>query len=794
MIYLTFTRQLFYHKRLNNHHHLLLLQSQINRHFTHSINPSDHHHHQQQQQQQHLEQCHHLLLNRIKSFSVLPTASLNYQTLTSLGFINKNKASSHLIRSLSQSFSSSILHTLSSQHKDTGRLDNQISNLISDLKDLVINNSGSGDNVRIGQSHDLITQLDHSILSHFISWVSSNHHQPQSIQNSNRSSCHLNLQSLFDSTSRLVDIKRPHELYPDSRRFKRQIHLHIGPTNSGKTYAGLRALHGAHTGVYAGPLRLLAHEVFSRFNQGKISDDLPARQCNLLTGEEQRIVGQSVGLTSCTVEMISTKQFYDVVVIDEIQMISDRQRGDAWTQAFLGVQSKQIHLCGEESVLELIRDLTDSCGDQLILHRYNRLTPLKVSDSSLAGDLTRLRPGDCLVTFSRQNIYSLRRSIQSVTDLRVGIAYGALPPEVREKEAQMFNIGSDPSEQDAYDVLVGSDAIGMGLNLKIKRVIFESLHKYDGKSQIRLSSSQIKQIAGRAGRFGLHSKQHQPVKTKINTTTNSSNQTTLTNISDGVFDQNDHHLEGVGEVLTLQESDMELLRSSMEEPIQPIRRATIKAPFSTIEGLSRLLPDQTSYSTLLRLRRSLTITSPNFVIGDEQSAIEIADSVGSEGSLSLLEKDLFCNSPCNSRNLLLNSAIRAWARKHGERGEVNLGEWLKLEGFERTMRVVRENMLKINEMKKLLNETDKILKKRKLDESFIKSDDDQDDGEFTVKMKIRRLESDQNEAIKRLESIHKCLVLYLWLSFRLPESFRSFKECLDLKSQCEEVLSIGLKF
>ncbi|KAI8461018.1 P-loop containing nucleoside triphosphate hydrolase protein, partial [Phakopsora pachyrhizi] len=574
--------------------------------------------------------------------------------------------------------------------------------------------------------------LDHSILSHFISWVSSNHHQPQSIQNSNRSSCHLNLQSLFDSTSRLVDIKRPHELYPDSRRFKRQIHLHIGPTNSGKTYAGLRALHGAHTGVYAGPLRLLAHEVFSRFNQGKISDDLPARQCNLLTGEEQRIVGQSVGLTSCTVEMISTKQFYDVVVIDEIQMISDRQRGDAWTQAFLGVQSKQIHLCGEESVLELIRDLTDSCGDQLILHRYNRLTPLKVSDSSLAGDLTRLRPGDCLVTFSRQNIYSLRRSIQSVTDLRVGIAYGALPPEVREKEAQMFNIGSDPSEQDAYDVLVGSDAIGMGLNLKIKRVIFESLHKYDGKSQIRLSSSQIKQIAGRAGRFGLHSKQHQPVKTKINTTTNSSNQTTLTNIS-------------VGEVLTLQESDMELLRSSMEEPIQPIRRATIKAPFSTIEGLSRLLPDQTSYSTLLRLRRSLTITSPNFVIGDEQSAIEIADSVGSEGSLSLLEKDLFCNSPCNSRNLLLNSAIRAWARKHGERGEVNLGEWLKLE-------------------------------------------------EFTVKMKIRRLESDQNEAIKRLESIHKCLVLYLWLSFRLPESFRSFKECLDLKSQCEEVLSIGLKF
>ena len=39
---------------------------------------------------------------------------------------------------------------------------------------------------------------------------------------------------------------------------------------------------------------------------------------------------------ACTVEMLSTEKRLDVVVIDEIQMIGDRQRGAAWTRALLG--------------------------------------------------------------------------------------------------------------------------------------------------------------------------------------------------------------------------------------------------------------------------------------------------------------------------------------------------------------------------------------------------------------------------------------------------------------------------
>ena len=47
-----------------------------------------------------------------------------------------------------------------------------------------------------------------------------------------------------------------------------------------------------------------------------------------------------------------------------------------------------------------------------------------------------------------------------------------------------------------FDVLVASDAIGMGLNLNISRIIFSTLKKFDGESFRDLTISEIKQIAG----------------------------------------------------------------------------------------------------------------------------------------------------------------------------------------------------------------------------------------------------------------------------------------------------------
>ena len=55
----------------------------------------------------------------------------------------------------------------------------------------------------------------------------------------------------------------------------------------------------------------------------------------------------------------------------------------------------------------------------------------------------------------------------------------------------MFNDASSD-----FDVLVASDAIGMGLNLNISRIIFSTMRKFDGIEMRDLMVPEIKQIAG----------------------------------------------------------------------------------------------------------------------------------------------------------------------------------------------------------------------------------------------------------------------------------------------------------
>lgn len=310
--------------------------------------------------------------------------------------------------------------------------------------------------------------------------------------------------SLSDSTANILrnireatDFSHPAEWFPSARSIKRKIIMHVGPTNSGKTHQALQALAAAKTGCYAGPLRLLAHEIWDRLNKGQIvpagftldpsaaagdnggTDLLDGcvptappvltkdhnerfmRACNLITGEEHRIVAEDA-LVSCTVEMLSFVRFVDVAVVDEIQMIADPARGSGWTAAVLGLCAKEIHLCGEETAVEVIKDLVKETGDELIVNRYQRLTPLHVAAKSLGGDFRRIEKGDCVVSFSRSGIFTLKRKIEEATNLRCAVAYGRLPPEIRSEQAALFN---DPNS--GFDVIVGSDAIGMGLNLYV---------------------------------------------------------------------------------------------------------------------------------------------------------------------------------------------------------------------------------------------------------------------------------------------------------------------------------------
>lgn len=272
-------------------------------------------------------------------------------------------------------------------------------------------------------------------------------------------------------------------LHVPARKIRRVVTYHMGPTNSGKTYQAIQALCSAKKGCYLAPLRLLASELYDTMNQkGTVT--------TLLTGEE---IIEKVGAThySSTIEMAKLHEPFDCCVIDEIQMIADPQRGWAWTRALINIMSPEIHICGDGSVLNLIEAILKMTGDELVIKTYERMTELVAEDRPIT--MKELKKGDAVIVFSRRNALKYKAELEKM-NFKVSVIYGMLSPEVRREQARKF-------DEEITDIIVSTDAIAMGMNLPVRRIVFTSFSKFIDNKEIFLTVSELKQISGRAGRF-----------------------------------------------------------------------------------------------------------------------------------------------------------------------------------------------------------------------------------------------------------------------------------------------------
>ena len=278
----------------------------------------------------------------------------------------------------------------------------------------------------------------------------------------------------------------PKDEYMVTRRMKRKIYIHLGDTNTGKTYNAVERLKIAKKGVYLSPLRILALENYDKLNNEGIV-------CDLMTGEEE-IIKENSTHVSCTIEKVNLKQSYDIAVIDEIQMISDTQRGIAWSRAVLGLRCNEIHICGAMNAKELLIKILEDCEDDYEIKEYHRNIPLIVETKNFS--YNDVQEGDAIVVFSKKRVLEIAQDYSN-KNIKTSIIYGDLPPEVRKMQYEQF-INKENK------VLVTTDAIGMGVNLPIRRIIFMSIRKFDGEEVRELTSQEVKQIAGRAGRKGIY--------------------------------------------------------------------------------------------------------------------------------------------------------------------------------------------------------------------------------------------------------------------------------------------------
>ena len=268
-------------------------------------------------------------------------------------------------------------------------------------------------------------------------------------------------------------------------RDQQRLIMHIGAPNSGKTHDALAALKAAGSGWYLAPLRLLAYEVYDRLND-------EGTACNLLTGEEY-IPVEGARITAATIEMFNAMKSGDCVIIDEAQMLADADRGWAWTRALMESAAPEMHIIGPPTAQKLIEVLAAAAEIPCELVEHERLAPIALAERHFT--LESLPPATILVAFSRQGVLDLKMKLERL-GRTVSVVYGSLPPEVRRRQADRFAAGET-------EICVATDAVGMGLNLPADVVCFFEAEKFDGKNDRRLYPSEVHQIGGRAGRYGM---------------------------------------------------------------------------------------------------------------------------------------------------------------------------------------------------------------------------------------------------------------------------------------------------
>jgi adenine/guanine phosphoribosyltransferase-like PRPP-binding protein len=279
------------------------------------------------------------------------------------------------------------------------------------------------------------------------------------------------------------------DYFPVARSLERALVMYAGPTNSGKTWRALNELVAAASGAYLAPLRLLALE-------GQEEIQKRGRVSSFLTGEE-RDIREGATFIASTIEMMDPRQAVDTVVIDEVQLLTDRDRGWAWCQALVGAPARRVIMTGSADAIPLVQALADYLGEPLTVHRLERYVPIEPYAQAMT--LDGIEQGTALIAFTRRDVLSLKAELE--TKHRVAVIYGNLTPEVRREEARRFRSGE-------AQVLVSTDAIAMGLNLPIRTVCFSTLQKWNGEEDVQLEPWEMLQIGGRAGRFGHFERGH----------------------------------------------------------------------------------------------------------------------------------------------------------------------------------------------------------------------------------------------------------------------------------------------
>jgi superfamily II RNA helicase len=312
------------------------------------------------------------------------------------------------------------------------------------------------------------------------------------------------------------------------------------PTGSGKSLVAV-ALHfkalceGARS-FYTAPVKALVSEKFFA-----LCADFGAENVGMLTGDAS--INRDAPIICCTTEVLANMALgggeaerIPYAVLDEFHYYADRARGAAWQVPLIALpQTLFLMMSATLGNTDPIERRLQTYTGRGVSHVHSderpvpldfeyRETPLHETLEDLIQrglapvyvvNFTQRECADRAQGLTSANFCSRdekRRIAEAIEDFRfdttygrdlrrfvghgVGVHHAGLLPKYRLLMEQLAQRG-------LLKVVLGTDTLGVGVNIPIRTVLFTRLSKYDGEKVAILTVREFKQIAGRAGRKGF---------------------------------------------------------------------------------------------------------------------------------------------------------------------------------------------------------------------------------------------------------------------------------------------------
>ena len=266
------------------------------------------------------------------------------------------------------------------------------------------------------------------------------------------------------------------------------------------------------------------------------------------------------------------------------------------------------------------------------------------------------------------------------------------------------------------------------MHRSIKRIVFESTSKHNGVAFQPIAVSEIKQIAGRAGRYRTA---QDDVRDQANLADSDQRTTTIA--------LTPAPAKNLGLVTSLEKIDLPIIKRAMQIEAQPLLTAGIFPPASIVTRFATYFSPETPFSYILLRLHELARMHQRFHLCALRDQIGIADAIQSIKGLTINDRLCFCAAPAAIRDPGVPSTLEAFAKRVANQSGGGLLD-------------IPELQLEVL------------------------------DWEVTA----------DRQYLRQLESLHKSIVLYLWLSYRFTGVFTSRAMASHVKGLVEQKIDMVL--